>query len=283
MRGGYMCMSRARKNKRGSLNHQIHKRMEELKCIGQSRKQAVEEAKTELGYKHNRSIGIHSYNTYSKDMAAINKIFNFEITKEDCNVANRSYLDITNNREMKEHHNHINYSNYANEIAVLRATGMRRESLEKISYNSFNYDDKGYPVSLRLVDERANGGENLKEKNGRERIAEIVEDRREELKNILESKLEASNNPDEKLFSDVSNKLGTHRFRQEYAKEMYNQYLDKYGADTVKLKDIMECEKNGDKTTFRGYDIGALKYATENLGHNRISVIVYNYLRANGD
>lgn len=307
-------MSRARTNKRGSLNHQINQRMKELSCIGESRQIAKEEARNELGYNHNRTVGIHSYKTfdaykstckqfvnwaketeqgirniedvkeehikdfikyreeqgysaytYSKDLAGLNKVFNTHITKNDCDVAYRSYQDITNNREFKEHHNHINYDNYRSEITVLQSTGMRRESMEKVSYNSFNYDDKGYPVSIRLMDERYLGGENMEEKGGRPREAEIPYSMREELKEVLDSKLEENEGDVYKpLFEHIPSRLGTHRFRQEYAETLYNQYIS----------------ENGESEEWRGYDREAMKYVSENLGHSREDVVKYNYLSA---
>ena len=44
------------------------------------------------------------------------------------------------------------------------------------------------------------------------------------------------------------------------------------------MSDVIE-KSHSESTTYRGYDGGALKYATEQLGHNRLDVIVYNYLR----
>lgn len=307
-------MGRARTNKRGSLNHQINKRMNEMNCIGESRHIAKEEAREELGYSNNRTVGIHSYNTYeaykstckqftawakehdkglrniedvkeehikefikyreeegysaytySKDLAALNKVFNTHITKNDCNVANRSYHNITNNRELKEHHSHINYNNYKDEITVLQSTGMRRESLEKVNANSFNYDEKGYPVSIRLQDERAYGGQNMEEKGGRPREAEIPYSMREELREVIENRVEENGGDrDKQFFEHIPDRLGCHRFRAEYAETMYKQYIEEHGE--------------GEK--WRGYDRDAMSYASNNLGHNREDVVKYNYLSA---
>lgn len=308
-------MSRARANKRGSLNHQINKRMKEMSCFGESRYEAKKEYRENIGEnKQGKTVGIHSYKTfetyksslkqfvkwsketeqnirniedvkeehikdyikyreqegysaytYSKDLSALNKVFNYEVTKKDCDVENRSYHDITNNREFKEHHNHINYDNYKSEITVIQSTGMRRESLEKVSPSSFNYDENGYPTSVRLIDERAYGGENLQEKGGRDRVAEIPYNMREELKEVIESKLEENDGDIYKpMFEHIPNRLGTHRFRQEYAETMYKQYL----------KEHRESEE------WRGYDAKAMLYVSENLGHNRNDVVKYNYLSA---
>ncbi len=214
--------------------------------------------------KYREEDGKSAY-TYSKDLSALNKVFGTDVTKKDCDVANRSYHDIANNRELKEHHNHINYDNYKQEITVLQSTGMRRENIEKVSANSFNYDSNGYPVSIRLQDERAYGGINMEEKNGRPREAEIPYSMREELREVIENKLEENGGDRDKAFFDhVPDRLGCHRFRQEYAETMYKQYLEEHGE--------------GEK--WRGYDRDAMLYASNNLGHNREDVVKYNYLSA---
>lgn len=231
--------------------------------------------------KYRADEGYSSY-TYSKDLSALNKVFNTDVLKKDCDVANRSYTEITNNREMKEHHSHINYDNYRSEITTLQSTGMRRESLTKVSASSFNYDEKGYPVSIRLEDERKYGGENMCEKGGRSRVAEIPQNMREEMKEVIEQKLEEFNGDTSRCFYEsIPTRLGTHRFRQEYAENTYKSYLEEYGAGTKTLEDTEKKEyENNHNTEFRGYDVGALYHTTKMLGHNRLDVVIYNYLKA---
>lgn len=285
--------------KRGSLNHQIHERMEQMKCMGQSRHQAKQEYREMKGTNqtHNRTVGIHSHgtynaykstckgfveyakencldikniedvdeghikqyiehraeqgysaHTYSKDMAALNKIFNTELTKSDCNVPNRSYKTIENNRELKEHHNKINFDNYKSEISMIQATGIRRSSLETITKDSFKYDTNGTPTHICVT-----------EKGGRYREAEIRESYREYVREIVEN---AGNG---KIFEHIPNRLPTHRFRQEYATKMYEEKLEKV-------------ENTEDREQYRGYDKEILREVSENLGHNREDIIVYHYL-----
>lgn len=294
--------------------------MKDMNCIGESRHQAKLEAREDLGYKNNKTVGIHSYKTfdtykssckqftsylkenckdvrniedikaehikeyikhradtgkssytYSKDLAALNKVFGTSVTKHDCDVANRSYKDISNNRELKEHHSHINYNNYRDEITVLKATGMRRESLDKINPDSFKYDEKGYPVAVKLV-----------EKGGKYREAEIIKSYREDVKSVLTERLERNNYDREKpIFEHIPSRLGTHRFRQEYARETYNNYIKEHGTGTMRLSDTNEkAHENDSRTELRGYDVAALKHTTQNLGHNRLDVVIYNYLGA---
>ena len=325
-------MSRARTNKRGSLNYQINKRMREMDRIGESRYEAKKDYRENIEEnKQGKTIGIHSYGTfetykssikqftkwanendrgirniedvkeqdikdyikyrsdegyssytYSKDLSALNKVFNTDVLKKDCDVANRSYTEITNNREMKEHHNHINYNNYRDVITTIQATGMRRESLEKVSPSSFNYDNNGYPVSVRLQDERKYGGQNMCEKGGRSRVAEVPVNMREELKEVIDNKLEESGGDVYKpMFDHVPSRLGTHRFRQEYAENTYKSYLEEYGYGTRTLEDTGKEQYQGNENVeFRGYDVGALYHTTKMLGHNRLDVVKYNYLGA---
>ena len=305
-------MSKAR-NKRGSLNHQINARMKEMNCIGESRHQAKQEARENLGYKHNKTVGIHSYKsfdtykssckqfvkwiketdqsikniedvkaehireyikdraesgksayTYSKDLAALNKVFGTEVTKKECGVANRSYKDITNNRQLKEHHNHINYKNYQREIDMVRATGMRRESLTRITPNAFNYKADGTPYQVRLKDERAEGGSNLAEKGARERIVDMPYQLQDRVREIVEEHRENGNLDNKPIFDHVPSRLGTHRFRQEFAETTYKNYLEEHGESTV----------------YRGYDKEAIQHTTQQLGHNRMDIVIYNYLSA---
>ncbi len=61
------------------------------------------------------TIGIHllvaSY-TISKDMAALNKLFNTHICKKDAGIKSRSYKDITRSRGEKAHDKKYNPDNY---------------------------------------------------------------------------------------------------------------------------------------------------------------------------
>ncbi len=289
-------MSRARADRR-SINKQMHDRMESMKCFGESRDIAKKEYKELTGANTNRTIGIHSYNTYeaykgvskgfvayvkenfddikklddieevhiksyvehrasegysphtySRDLAGLNKLFNTELTKADCNVENRHYQEITNNRDFKEHHNHINLDNYKDVTNFIEATGVRRSSLEKIDSNSFKYDEKGLISHVCVT-----------EKGGRYREAEIRESYRDYVQHQVE------NLGENKLFEHIPNRLPTHRFRQEYATKLYEEKIEKL-------------ENSEDREQFRGYDREILKEVSENLGHNREDVIVYHYL-----
>lgn len=220
----------------------------------------------------------YSAHTYSKDLAALNKVFNTHVTKADCGVANRSYKDISNNREMKEHHNHVNYNNYSSAITLVQATGMRRSNVEKVTPNTFNYREDGTPYQIRLCNESKIGGDNWSEKGGRDRIVDIPEQYQQQIKEIIQEHRDNGYNDNKPIVEHIPSRLGTHRFRQEFAETSYNNYIEKHGEGTLRVCDVFE-NSNSQSTTYRGYDVAGLKYATEQLGHNRLDVIVYNYLR----
>lgn len=120
------------------------------------------------------------------------------------------------------------------------------------------------------------------EKGGKYREAEIIRDYREDVKSVLTERLERNNYDREKpIFEHIPSRLGTHRFRQEYAKEVYDNYIKEHGTGTMKLADTNEKAYESDnRTELRGYDVAALKHTTQNLGHNRLDVVIYNYLGA---
>lgn len=290
---GGIFMARMRK-----LDYQMHLRMEQMKCIGESRHQAKHEYKEMLHvgeHANNKTIGIHSYKTYdaykqtsiefsrymktnhkdvkdisqvkevhaveylqhrqrdgkssytiSKDMAALNKLYYFEITKKMAGIKKRSYKDITRSRLSREHDRKYNPNNYADQITLAKATGCRRESVLVIDAKRFTWKN-GLPDKIYL-----------KEKGGKERYATIIGEYKEEIKRIIESS--NSNHP---LFEKYTKKIDNHALRGEYAKQRYTEILG----------------GRSDQKDYRGYDSRVLKVLTRDLGHNRYDVVVYNYLR----
>ena len=165
-----------------------------------------------------------------------------KISKKECGVANKSFDNIKNNRELKNHHEKINLDNYKNEQLVGKATGMRRESYTKVTPSDFNRDIEGQVRSVEL-----------KEKNGKHRTAYILKEYREELTEYID-RLEV----DEPIFDKVPNRFPTHRYRQQYARELYDEYIEENGL--------------GEKG-YKGFDNASILNVSKNLGHNRDYVV----------
>lgn len=283
--------------KMSKLDYQMHLRMEAMKCIGESRHQAKKEYKEMMGKNSsNRTMGIHSHLTYdaykqtsiefiryircnykeikdvdqikeehvieylkyrqddgksshtiSKDMAALNKLYNFYITKKDAGIKERSYKDIKRSREPKEHDRKYNADNYRDQIIFAKATGCRRQSVLVAEVERVIWKD-GSPIEVYL-----------KEKGGKERHATILKEYQNAIKEIMRNK--ESEKP---LFGKYTKKIDNHAFRREYAKKRYEELVK---------------EKGFDAKDYRGYNRSVLKELSKDLGHNRIDVVIYNYLK----
>lgn len=191
----------------------------------------------------------YSASSYSKDLAALNKLFmsntsesTMKISKKECGVANKSFESITNNRALKKHHKKINLDNYKNEQLVGKATGMRRESYTKVKPSDFNRDIEGQVISVEL-----------KEKNGKCRTAHILKEYRDELTKFIDSL-----DTDKPIFNKVPNRFPTHRFRQQYARSLYDEYISDNGLG---------------KKGYKGFDNASILNVSRNLGHNRDYVV----------
>jgi integrase len=280
------------------MDYQLHQRMQEMSCIGESRHQAKKEYSEIYGSNtSNRTVGIHSFKTYdaykqtskefvkyirqnykdikdvnqitkevaiiylqnrqrdgksaytiSKDMAAINKLFNFYITKKEAGIKERTYKDVKRSREEKVNDTKYNPQNYKYQIIFAKATGCRRQSVLKVKPEDFIYDKNGLPQKVYL-----------KEKGGRKRLATIIKEYQSELKLFLGKKVN-----DEPIFDKYTKKIDNHAFRAEYAKNRYKELVSQKGKDNM---------------DFRGYDKECLEKLTQDMGHNRIDIVVYHYLR----
>lgn len=300
-------MSKSRKNrreKRGSLNHQIHQRMLQLEQFGESRHQAKKEYKEMFGGKHqnNNTVGVHTFSTfegykqvskqftewlkanekpvrnieditrehiieyvqyradkgysadtYSRDLAALNKLFmsntseaTKKITKKECGVANKSFDKITNNRELKAHHKKINLDNYKMEQLIGKSTGIRKASYTRITPKAFNRDITGQVVSVTV-----------KEKGGKVRTSTVLKQYRAELTKFIDSL-----DVDKPIFEKVPNRFPAHRYRQQYARALYDEYIADNGLGAK---------------GFKGFDNASILNVSRNLGHNR-DYVVKNYI-----
>lgn len=318
-----------------SLKFQLHQRMQQLVCFGESKHQAKAEYKkyckdNNIKYNPTKTVGIHSINTYnsykqtstefekwikrntdiknindidkptvisflkerqdngcsaytvSKDMSALNKLLNLDVSKKEADLTQRSYKSVTRSRLEHEHDHKYNANNYSNQITIAKAFGLRRESinggeyqLKDVSLYKTSHGDlracvieKGgryreapclkaykqqinhlYP-NIRTVDVKSNE----------------VAYTKEEFKNIYNT----SNN---KIFDEYTSKIDNHAFRGQYADRLYEELRQGQnivpGYDSNKYKDtgFIKCY---DKQTCRQVSLA--------LGHNRISVVTQHYL-----
>lgn len=191
--------------------------------------------------------GLSSWTT-SLDMAAINKIFELDLTKKNVGLKRRNYKDATRSRIERKMDHSVNFDRNEKQIVIAKATGIRRQSMLKIEGKHFEFRD-GLPVSVWV-----------KEKGGRERYAPILELYRERVAEILKESSKVG-----PLFEKYPKNIDNHAFRHQYAKDYYEELLQGLERPV--------------KANYKGYDKEVLKKVSKALGHNRVDVVIYSYLR----
>lgn len=144
--------------------------------------------------------------TYSQDIAMLNKLFGFGITKEYCGVDNRSLKNITKSRV----DNGFRTNTEAIET-IIRGTGLRRNELINLKTGDLIIGFES--VTGVMVSKGAKGG--------KFRIVEVRKEYQKLIYNIIAS-LESGDNV---INEQIPKKLQTHRLRSEYAQNMYRELV----------------------------------------------------------
>lgn len=258
--------------KRASLGHQFHQALESKKRIGESRHAAKEQGvahegiysyKTYDAYKnaskqfvkwlksefpqvkylseidrdmckkyikHREDSGCSAY-TYSQDMAMISKTLDISLTKKECGVATRKLSNITKNRTDN------NYRTCSGTIeTILRATGLRRNELVNLQVKNLIIENN--KVVGVLVRKGAKGGKT--------REVQV----RKEYQEYIYKAIQGLESDSKVINEEIPRQLQAHRYRSEYAQEMYKELLD-LGRQDPK-QDL-----------------------TESMGHNRKGVLAH--------
>ena len=213
-----------------------------------------------------QSQGLSAWSV-SKDMSALNKIFNEGLTKKEVGLQERSYKNSTRSRVERHHDKEINRANYKEQIEFASAFGLRRES---ILGGQYQVKDS----SLYKLDGKLYVG--VIEKGGRYRNAPCLESHQKlieaQIPNIevrdshmtkdeFKQAYEASG---EVLFDRYPKRIDNHELRHQYARELYNDLVNANGHENI---------------DYRGYDKQILQEVSHALGHNRLDVVVESYLR----
>jgi len=249
----------------------IKKEHPEIKTLaGVNREHAIK-------YLQSRQNDGKSAYTLSKDMSALNKIFCTGLTKKESGLSNRSYKNVTRSRVERPNDKSYNPKNYANQITFAKATGCRRESILGGQYQV-------KPCSV-WIDPKGNIFVSLIEKGGKFRNAPVLERYKADIKHIVPNmairtphsslaieehifKELYRNSAQEVLFNKYTEKIDNHAFRAEYARVRYEELLQNMKEQG---EEILQ--------NYRGYDRDCLRLVSQDLGHNRVSVVVEHYMR----
>lgn len=221
-----------------------------------------------IAYLQHRQEDGKSAWTISKDMSALNKVFNLHVTKSGAGIRSRSYKNTTRSRMERSHDRKYNPKNYERQITFSKAFGLRRESIYGGNYqvkdvSLFRNDGKLYVSVI--------------EKGGRYREAPCLSSMQPQIEKMYPQIQERDpltkqefqqlyHSQSDNLFDKYTTKIDNHAFRHEYARNLYQEIADQE-------------QDQGDVKLYRGYNERILRAVSQALGHNRPSVVVEHYLR----
>ncbi|HHX24076.1 MAG TPA: site-specific integrase [Thermoanaerobacterales bacterium] len=233
-----------------------------------------EMAKSYLLSKQERGYSPYSL---SKDIAALNKFFDWNLTKREIGLQERSKKQITRSRLETKEDRKYNPRNWERHITFARAFGVRRQSI----YGG-QFQVRASSVYRCKVDGRIYVA--VVEKGGRFRNAPCLKKYEKYIKEMfpnMQEKEEEFTEPEFRehykrarkakepfIFDRYTKKIDNHAFRGEYARAYYNELCEQKQS---KGKEI--------KSDYRGYDGELVAEVSKALGHNRLSVVVDHYFR----
>lgn len=206
----------------------------------------------------------------SREMSAINKVFNYEFTKRELGLKPRRKKDIKNNRNGPKPKN-PQKSKYRDQIWIVRASGMRFSSITQIMANHCIRNEKGQVIGIWV-----------KEKGGKERITVVLTAYIDIVTEIVDRRGANNNGP---LFEKAGVHISWQYFRAEYCKLLRAQLVQEYtegkpffGGELPSTNYIHLRGKDRTRGEFtHGYPTQAIAAASGAMGHNRLEIMFNNY------
>lgn len=189
--------------------------------------------------------------------AALAKVFQTEAT-QFIDTPPRERANIKRSRGVAVRDSNISNKTETKLALFSSAVGLRRKEMINIESKDLFFDNgKAYLNVTKGT------------KGGKARIVEICGTSEGETKMIVEW-IQSRNG---KLFPKLNTNYDNHYYRAVYAQRLYDRYKREEKDIPTKERYIMRKERAGEV-----YDRSAMKVVSENLGHNRISVIAQSYL-----
>lgn len=221
-------------------------------------------------YLKSREADGKSLYTLKSERSALGKLFG-EPVKCDFNRP-RTVKEITRSRGECVRDKHFSEEKNRDLVTIAKATGARREDLEKMSSKDF-FQDRNGNLWVRIE----------QSKGGRDRVAPVLPAYKEQVSRIVEE-----NRQNSTIFDKIHNGADIHGYRREYARELYS-YVSENVEKSRNLSNMYplrnepsvkgEMYHSHDKESpFHGKrdDIYIVSQA---LGHNRLDVTVNHYLK----
>jgi len=195
--------------------------------------------------------------TVKLDASAIAKLYQCRTTEFGIITPERKRADIKRSRGAAD--SHFSEDNNRDVVLFGRGTGVRRHEMAALRKRDVYWEEG----TLYIHVEQGKGG--------KRRNAPV----RPEYTEHVWRMAERADKPDDYIFSkrEMPNRLPEHRYRAEYAKEMYLKVARP--VEELAKGERYVCRKDKKGTV---YDRDAMLMVSRYMGHNRVDVIAYSYL-----
>ena len=205
--------------------------------------------------------------------AASNKAMGWDLSPAALGLPSRRKQDITRSRVPRAHDTR-DFTLYADQIAMAKATGIRRQSMLVIKPNDCVRDSQGTVVGVSVI-----------EQGGRHRIAPVLVACRADVTRIVDQAIQA-HGEDAPIFNRYDLHIDNHRYRAEYAGDLLHQLEDERASGrplfggAFGLSDYAHLRGRDAKRkpVTQGHDTDILAAVSGALGHPRIDVVLRHYL-----
>lgn len=192
--------------------------------------------------------------TLCTQRAAICKLYGISADTLHIQLPERRRADITRSREDAARDRGFSLRKNRDIIEFAKATGLRRHELAAVKPSNIGVRADG---SVFLFD--------IKGKGGKVRTVDVLPGHEQAVCKYLHKP------QDRRIFSHIPSHMDVHGYRREYADAMYKAALERMGPSGERYF----CRRDKRGTV---YDREAMRYVSNQLGHNRISVIAEHYL-----
>ncbi len=221
--------------------------------------------------------------TASKDLSAINKVLGTHYTPQEFGFARRTQDKVVHNRGILTDNSTRDAPRNQLALHFARATGCRRSSILSVTTNKAIWDGAAGSAGGIVI------GFTFTEKGGRTRSALVLPSERTWVTKLVNDRT-AERGPKGRLVDTCDSHCNPHYDRGTYAQEMYAAMVEARvkGEDIYcghrdtfinekALENALEKSPYHGKTA-HGYDKHICAELSQQLGHNRIDVVVRSYL-----
>jgi len=220
--------------------------------------------------------------TVSTTMASLNKVFGWGLSKKEAGLKSRSYKQITRSRGIKAHDGKYNHENWKGQMLVAQAFGCRRESISPKRDKTGKLEHEFVLKPSSFVRHEGKTYALLVEKGGKYRAAPCLAKHEKAVGELLGDIKEVEKLPtmadfkqlhrscgEPFLFKSYTAKVDNHALRSQYACDRYTELTEsKVSSGKVVENDYRE-----------KYDAELVARVSQDLGHNRLAIVVENYFR----